>query len=493
MLPDGFILRVFHHVLHALHLGAHFLDGLSGGNQRLGGGHEGTQEALEHQHPAQSVGSLHGQPYAQHQHGVIGKAGEKGGDHADQMLGFIGLHALGVHRRLIPGPFLEKPVFRPAGFDGLDHGNAASRGGMQLGAVPHLHTGNVDAFIGNDPGHEDVQHQRKKPDEGQQRALPQHQHQVKHHHGGVEQKRAKGIHQRFRDGGVQGKPPLNIPRLPLGIEFHGQPQHLPHIGRAADGSHFPVDFQSIDGLGPGDHDLNESQQDQERNKGVQPFPVFPCQQPVHKDAGGDRIDDAEQITDGRGQHDEGHRRPRADEPFAGKIQGAFRLAAGREAFARDGSDGDPCKGRVKFLHRHPDGAPGRVVKISVFPLESVQHHKMVHVPMDDTGKRSLVPDGFRAVAKSLYLKAVMNRGQRDVFGFAAIPGNPAVRAHLLQGHPFPIIGHQHGQGSRAAFQLLQLHDHGHLGDALFHRLVDFFLHHAITCSSVKTGWDARPP
>lgn len=97
---------------------------------------------------------------------------------------------------------------------------------------------------------------------------------------------------------------------------------------------------------------------------------------------------------------------------------------------------------------------------------------MIEVPVDDTGKSALRPQGLRLKAVALRGQAVMPGSFQYVPCVRAVSGDPAVQADLLQRDPLFIIGQHHGQAGRAALQRLHLHDHRDLGNAFCDWLPD---------------------
>lgn len=94
---DVFVLRVFHHILNALHLRPHFLNALSGADKRHGRGHEGTKESLEHQDCAEAEPALHRQPDADGQYRVARRRRKERRDHADVLIGEMGAERAFAH------------------------------------------------------------------------------------------------------------------------------------------------------------------------------------------------------------------------------------------------------------------------------------------------------------------------------------------------------------------------------------------------------------
>ena len=150
VLPDRFILHVrvvgiLHHILHALHTGAHFLDGLTSAYEGHRRAEEGPHIALKNGDHADGKIALHGVKNTEEQDDIICGCADKGWNDAEVGVHFFKLYVLGVHGGLIPRPLLEEAVFRPGSFDGFRHADSRHGGGSQLAFVPHLYPGQVDA------------------------------------------------------------------------------------------------------------------------------------------------------------------------------------------------------------------------------------------------------------------------------------------------------------------------------------------------------------
>ena len=101
---------------------------------------------------------------------------------------------------------------------------------------------------------------------------------------------------------------------------------------------------------------------------------------------------------------------------------------------------------------------------------------MVEIPVDDAGIGHIAPKRFHLAAVSLRFEPVAAGCEQNIPSVGAVPGDAAVQTHLLQRHPFPIVGQHHGQGGRPAFERLHLHDDGDLDPALGGRGFDLCVH-----------------
>ena len=88
--------------------------------------------------------------------------------------------------------------------------------------------------------------------------------------------------------------------------------------------------------------------------------------------------------------------------------------------ARNRDDDNPGKRSVELLPAYFDFAAGGIVQMNPLSLEAIQHHKMVHVPMNDAGKFALFANAFRTHAEGFHFKAVMFGCYIDVFRLGAV-------------------------------------------------------------------------
>ena len=117
------------------------------------------------------------------------------------------------------------------------------------------------------------------------------------------------------------------------------------------------------------------------------------------------------------------------------------MALGLEVVARDGGDGNTGVRALEILHRHCHTAHGGVVDECHAAMESLEHHEVIVVPVDDgRGKRGQMVDvGLPSVG----IHTVMACRKNDVAGIAAIARHTAVGAQLFDGEPLAMIGQQH--------------------------------------------------
>ena len=117
-------------------------------------------------------------------------------------------------------------------------------------------------------------------------------------------------------------------------------------------------------------------------------------------------------------------------------------------------------------------APAGVVDDGIFSLETIEDHKVVEVPVDDTWKYCVLFESADFHTISVRLEPVIAGGEQYISGIGTVAGDAAVTADLLQRHPFFVICHHHCQTRGAAFQRLHLHDHRNFGNLSGDRLSD---------------------
>ena len=482
VLADGHIgkvniLRVLHHILHALHLRPHLLEGLSRVYHRHGGTQEGGEKALKGRDHAEGELTAHAQPDSKYQDHRVCQSRDKRGNAAEILIEPRILRVLLVDGRLKAHPTLEVAVFRSAGLDGLYHADAGHGGRRQLAGVPRLYTGDIDALFRDDAAHGDIDEDAQKPHQRQQQTVAQHDGEIEDHHHDTERQWRQRVYQRFGNGRVGAVSGLNISRHALGKELHRHFENLPHEGAAADHRHLSVDFERVDRSDCRDKDLQQTHRRDERNKGHQKLAVFASQQPVHEKAGKGRTQERKHIADDTGQHDEGHRRTRARKPFAGEGQGACPFPVRYEVRCRRKRHDNAGERLIKLVHRDPDAAPSGIVDADVLTAETAEHHKVIEIPMDDTGESGEPFDSFHAHAEALGLKPIAPGGFHDVARLRAVSRYAAVYTHLLQRHPLSVIGKHHRKAGRAALQCLHLHDDGHFYSFAFSGRADVIFTH----------------
>ena len=172
------ILGILHHVFHTLHLGAHLLNGLTGGDEGGGRVHKGGEEGLEGHNHAQGELTLHGEKHTENQHHKVCQCGEENRHHAEIGVEHGKFDRLCVDRGLITRPAGKKAVFGAAGLDGLHHLNSRNRGGCQLARIPHLNTGDVDAFFGDQVAEKGVDDDGGDAHHGEHNTVAEHDSEI---------------------------------------------------------------------------------------------------------------------------------------------------------------------------------------------------------------------------------------------------------------------------------------------------------------------------
>ena len=346
---------------------------------------------------------------AQHQHEGICQRGDEGRDRAIGLIEPGELHVLLVHRRLKARPAPEVAVLCAACLDRLDHLDAGDGSGRKLARVSCLHAGDIDPLFRKKSAHHNIDEDADEPHQRQKRAVAQHDDKVKHHHHGAEEKRRQRVHKLLCDDSVCLMARQDVPRHALGEELHRHFENFPHKTAAADYRHFSVGFQRIDRTHRCGKDLQNAHPRDEGDKRHEKFIILAGQQPIYEETGEGGAEKCEHRTNHAGQHDEGHGRARANEPLAGKGEGACPFSIGVEIFSRRKAQHDAGVRLIKFLHRHTDATPRRVVHVSVLPAKAAEHHKMIEIPMDDARKVIQLFDSLQPCFIALGFQTVASR------------------------------------------------------------------------------------
>ena len=471
--PVHRVLGVLHDVLDALHVRAHLLYGLARRDQRHRGLAELGQKALKGQDHARRELPVDGQPDAGHHDRAVGDGRDQRGQRAEVLAELLIAHLLRVHAGLIAGPPLEKAVFRAAGLDGLYHLYARHGGARELALVALLHPGDVDALFGYQPREAEIDDYGRHAHEREQYAVTEHHDEIEQHQRRVYDEWGEDLDHAAGNGGVGVLPLLDVARHALGEKGHGQMQYLPHEGGAAHYGQLAVYPQGVYGPYPLDRQPHRAEEHQRQGEAAQPADVLPGQQPVEEDVREHAVYYPDERGDEGGQQHERNGRARAVQALSGKGEHRLRLAARLEVRARLEQQAYAGEGLVEGLHRHGIAALRRVVEQGLVALEAVEHHEVVEVPVYYAGEAALAAQRVGFVAAALGDKAVAPGGPDHVPGVRAVPGDAAVRAHLLQGHPLAVICQHHGEAGGAALQRLHLHDDGDPDAARLHGPLHF--------------------
>jgi hypothetical protein len=272
------------------------------------------------------------------------------------------------------------------------------------------------------------------------------------------------LHERSRDDRVRVLAPLYVAGLSLREELHGHAQHLPHERGRPDDGHFAVYLERVDGLhGRHDH-LHHGDCGEQGDEGHEQIGVLAREQVVHEEArerGGEHL---EQVGDERGEGDERYGGARSLQAVAGEFDRALALAAGHEVVGGGEGQAYAAVGALELLYRDRARAFCRVVHADAIALEAAQHG-VVRAVGDDAGVRALASQCIDAALVAVDVEPVAARRFGDVLEARAISRNAAIDAHLLERHPFPVVGHDHGERGSAALERFHLHDLGNLGHA----------------------------
>ena len=106
---------------------------------------------------------------------------------------------------------------------------------------------------------------------------------------------------------------------------------------------------------------------------------------------------------------------------------------------------------ARLLPQHK-GDAARVVPVLI---EALQDNEMIEIPMDDAGHRQLVQH-VGLLAKTLGREPEPMRRLYDIARLGAVSRYAAGHAQLLQWNPAPVMGENHRQRRRSAFEPFHL-------------------------------------
>ena len=255
----------------------------------------------------------------------------------------------------------------------------------------------------------------------------------------------------------QGDPAADHAGVTLGEKDHRQAQDPPdQAGRQDDGQ--------LGGEGGDQAPVQPGQEGEQRGDDRQgqrqgPDPVI---QPFDEDAveveplqTGE--EDAEQAQEQPGEDQQGQGPPgltgQGPEPRQDSGWRAARLEIRRGGEGQDDAGEDAVE--LRRRHRAPSG--GGVVELEAGLGHPFEHHEVVHVDEED-GRYGELGQLRRLQALATGLEPQLASGLEQVDRLAPVPGHPAEDPQLLQRHPAPVVGQDHGQGGGAALQGLHLQD-----------------------------------
>ncbi len=160
---------------------------------------------------------------------------------------------------------------------------------------------------------------------------------------------------------------------------------------------------------------------------------------VHEHAGKRRNDDADPGSKQTCNNDKGKGSACTRQPLFGKVPDAPGLAGRHKVIRFFEAKDNSCKRPVKLIKGDLDCSAGGVIDYRFILLKSVQHNKVIEIPMNYRRKGDLPQIlGFHAVCVGS--QTVGSGRNQQITGIAAVPGNTAVRTKLLQGQPFSMKG-----------------------------------------------------
>ena len=161
---------------------------------------------------------------------------------------------------------------------------------------------------------------------------------------------------------------------------------MPHILCICFHCKFALNFQRIDCLHSGQYNLHNCKHSQKHKKRIYPCRIQPCNQLIHKDSWKHWIYDTKQSSNQRNQPSKQHGCPGSFHLFGDKFFHTFLFSVRHKFPGRFHYDTDSGKRLVKFIHRHLNDTFRRVIYHRFIFLKSIQHHKMIEIPVNNTWK-----------------------------------------------------------------------------------------------------------
>ena len=203
---EGLVLLIAPYVLHLLD-GACKLPGVPADlRQLLGRGRQLLDQGLQHEDEAYGGPAVDDGPGGHGQHQGVCQIQQENREpgQIDRDVVFPGF-AL-VDLRLLAGPAGEIPVGHARGLDGLDHVDARDHDGVHAHLAVHALLLRLKREAGQEPGREDIDAERKAPQEGRMEVQGQERREIDHHHHKLDRRRRDPAHQKLGNGGIHREP-----------------------------------------------------------------------------------------------------------------------------------------------------------------------------------------------------------------------------------------------------------------------------------------------
>ena len=223
---DMTVFRIFHHVLHTFHLGAHLHQLHARMYHLVNGRYKGSHKSLKgHEHTygeiaLQYIPGTH-QQY-RHRQQALRQRGQQ-----------VHLALLDMHLALLvelprpqATPVLEEPFLGSGGLDALDVLQTADRRGTifafaLLCAPDHIQT--ATGIVAHDA---QVQNSRHDANQRQRIVVRQHEYEIEHEQHHIDDLRGKHFDQRMGDRLVELLALLQVAHIAHGEETHRQPHQV---------------------------------------------------------------------------------------------------------------------------------------------------------------------------------------------------------------------------------------------------------------------------
>ena len=215
---------------------------------------------------------------------------------------------------------------------------------------------------------------------------------------------------------------------------------MAQIGRRCDDIQLPVYLQAVKCLYRLHNHLQNTDKAEQEKKRTQPLILRFRKEHINKEPGKARLEQADQGKDCGDASKDGHILSGRLYLFQCKIQDTLSLSALDKGFAGAHHQADPGIPPGKFLYRKLIAALCGIIEKGPASAKSVEHNKVVIIPINNAGVLCLLPQGFQLIAVSLRLHPVQSSGFHHIKSVGAVPGNAAFVTDLFQREIAAIMG-----------------------------------------------------
>ena len=253
--------------------------------------------------------------------------------------------------------------------------------------------------------------------------------------------------------------------MALGEESDRQVQEVPDEGRGHLQAELGLHTEQGLLLQPDEPGLEQRRHDEAEHQRREPVLEARHQHLVDEHLREPREGEARQHQQQARGDDEGEAAGLAVEVAQQRADHAGGTAAAFEGLTGFEGEHDAGEGLLELVHGDAPRPLGGVVQQRVAVLEALEDHVVAEVPVDDHRQRQ-IGQLLRLLAEALRRQAETSCGLQQIAGLAAVARHAAARAQQLERLPAAVVGEDHGERSRAAFDGLHLQDRRHA--ARFH-------------------------